>query len=69
MSQTIKDKDGEKKIFKILDGDHKSVSLNLDCKLCGVNHSIFIMPNNNNNIQNKNNNSNNKACCAGCNIF
>lgn len=67
MSKQFKSELGEKTILQILDGAHKSLSLVLDCKLCGVEHSIFIKPNNNKPVvANKNND---KACCGGCNIY
>ena len=67
ISKRFKTKLGERSISQIIDVAHKSLSLELDCKLCGVNHSTHVLTNDP--IAIKNIKSNDKACCGGCNIF
>lgn len=64
MNKTIKSGSVSKDILNILETTSLPLRLELDCKLCGIDHSTLIYPNIR--LPSK---STNKDCCGGCNIF
>jgi len=64
MSKSLKSETEKKNILKMLENSSTPLKLEIDCKLCGVDHSTLIFPNKP--FPNKNSD---KACCGRCNIF